>query len=127
MPYRTFEDSAGTDWQVWDIVPRLSERRAGGSVDRRVKVIPISFADRRREQRRVPQTPVTRARLRGSYAQGWLCFESDYEKRRLSPIPEDWTTCEESRLEEYARQGERVATNHTYWYAGDQPAVERAS
>jgi hypothetical protein len=28
MPYRTFIDSLGTDWQVWDIVPRLSERRS---------------------------------------------------------------------------------------------------
>jgi hypothetical protein len=124
MPYRTFEDSAGTEWQVWDIVPRLSERRTRISVDRRIEIKPISFADRRREQRRVPQTPVARARLRGTYAQGWLCFENDYEKRRLSPIPDDWTTCDEDRLEEYARHGERVATSHGYWYGGDEGIAE---
>lgn len=124
MPYRTFEDSAGTEWEVWDIVPRLSERRTGIVVDRRVEVKPISFADRRREQRRVPQAPVARARLRGTYAQGWLCFESDAEKRRLSPIPDDWTTCDERQLEEYASHGERVASNHTYWYGGDEGVAE---
>jgi hypothetical protein len=124
MPYRTFEDSAGTEWQVWDIVPRLSERRVGSSVDRRAEVRPIAFADRRREQRRVPQAPVARARLRGTYAQGWLCFESDAEKRRLSPIPDDWTVCDEDRLEEYARHGERVATSQNYWYGPDGSLAE---
>ena len=124
MPYRTFQDSAGTDWQVWDIVPRLSERRIVSSVDRRVELKAIPFADRRREQRRVPQAPVARARLRGTYAQGWLCFESDAEKRRLSPIPDDWTVCDEDRLEEYALSGERVVTSQTYWYGGEEPFAE---
>ena len=124
MPYRTFQDSTGTEWQVWDIVPRLSERRTSSPVDRRIEVRPISFADRRREQRRVPQAPVARARLRGTYAQGWLCFESDLEKRRLSPIPDDWTTCSERRLEEYSKRGEPSATNHTYWHSGDEPLAE---
>ena len=124
MPYRTFTDSVGTEWQVWDIVPRLSERRMATPVDRRVEIKPITFADRRREQRRVPQAPVARARLRGTYAQGWLCFESGIEKRRLSPIPEDWTTCEDERLEEYTGQAERVASGHTYWYGGDEPLAE---
>ena len=124
MPYRTFEDSAGAEWRVWDIVPRLSERRVGKPVERRMEIKPISFADRRREQRRLPQAPVARARLRGTYAQGWLCFESDYEKRRLSPIPDDWTTCDDDRLEEYARNGERVVTSQPFYYGGDEPFAE---
>lgn len=124
MPYRTFVDSAGAEWQVWDIVPRLSERRVGSPVDRRVEIKPISFADRRREQRRLPQAPVARARLRGTYAQGWLCFESDSEKRRLSPIPDDWTTCDDDRLEEYGRHGERVATSQPFYYGGEEPFAE---
>ncbi|MGH7637153.1 MAG: hypothetical protein ACREOK_05835 [Gemmatimonadaceae bacterium] len=124
MPYRTFEDSAGAEWRVWDIVPRLSERRVGTASDRRVEIKAISFADRRREQRRTPQAPVARARLRGTYAQGWLCFENDYEKRRLSPIPDDWTTCDDDRLEEYARTGERVVTSQPFYYRGDEPFAE---
>lgn len=122
MPYRTFTDSAGTDWQVWDIVPRLQERRAAPPVtDRRVDIVPIAFADRRRQERRVKQSP--RASLRGAYAQGWLCFECDQEKRRLSPIPSDWTTCDDDRLEEYARQGERVPlSRHALWPGDDSLA-----
>jgi hypothetical protein len=124
MPYRTFEDSTGMDWQVWDIVPRHSERRIVNALDRRIEIKPISFADRRKEQRRVPQAQIARARLRGTYAQGWLCFESDAEKRRLSPIPEDWTTCGDDRLEEYGKQAERVATSNTYWHGGDERLAE---
>ena len=111
MPYRTFMDSTGAEWQVWDIVPRLSERRTPQGDERRVTIIPISFADRRSgaEQRR--PTQARRAVLRGSYAQGWLCFDNAREKRRLTPIPTDWTTCSEQLLEVYARHAEPVATS----------------
>ena len=106
MPYRTFVDSLGTEWQVWDIIPRLSERRTEPMRERRIEIVPISFADRRRDERRL--TDARRAVLRGTYAQGWLCFESGGDKRRLSPIPDDWTTCSDEKLEAYGRQGERV-------------------
>lgn len=107
MPYRTFTDSLGTDWQVWDIVPRLSERRSDELTERRVNIVVVPFADRRRDPRRLVDQ--RRAVLRGTFAQGWLCFESDTEKRRLSPIPEDWTICGEEKLEAYIRDGERVS------------------
>jgi hypothetical protein len=110
MPYRTFVDSLGADWQVWDIVPHLSERRHPGLIDRRVEIRPIPFADRRAEDRRLTET--RRAFLRGSYAQGWLCFDSDKEKRRLSPIPSDWTTCSDEDLELYVQQAEPVRGPH---------------
>jgi hypothetical protein len=123
MPYRTFTDSAGTDWQVWDIVPRLKERREMPVPERRVEIVPIAFADRRRAERRVRH--VARPTLRGAYAQGWLCFESDTEKRRVSPIPEDWTVCDEEKLEAYMRSGERAAaTRQTHWYGDDDSLAE---
>ena len=107
MPYRTFVDSIGTEWQVWDIVPQLTERRGLTSTDRERRVsdteVPI---DRRRETRRLMETH--RAVLRGSFAHGWLCFQSMKGKRRLTPIPGDWTTCGEDCLEVYNRQAERV-------------------
>jgi hypothetical protein len=110
MPYRTFLDSAGTEWQVWDIVPRHTERRNLENTDRRVERRAIAFADRRREARRLADT--RRAVLRGTYAFGWLCFESNSEKRRLSPIPPDWTACSEELLEDYLHQGQRVTGIH---------------
>jgi hypothetical protein len=122
MPYRTFVDSMGADWQVWDIVPRLSERRNNGG-DRRVERRVIPFADRRQEGRRLTET--RRAALRGSYAQGWLCFDSVNEKRRLTPIPHDWTTCSEESLEVYVRQAERASGPHrTFTFSDESPLAE---
>jgi len=111
MPYRTFTDSTGTEWQVWDIVPRSNERRATDTIERRVDVRPIPFADRRQSSRR-RITQARRAVLRGDYAFGWLCFFSDEEKRRLMPIPNDWTTCSDELLEAYMRHAEPVTAVH---------------
>ncbi len=108
MSYRLFEDSKRTEWQVWDIVPRLEERRKAAETERRVGIKVIPFADRRRTSRRVANT--RRTLLRGSYAQGWLCFESGKEKRRLSPIPDDWTTCDEETIEGYLNEGQIVSS-----------------
>ena len=123
MPYRTFIDSAGAEWQVWDIVPRNHERRTTEKLDRRVEVIPISFADRRLpENRRALAGGARRAYLRGSYAHGWLCFETRQEKRRLSPIPQDWTTCSADDLEAYANLGEVVpGPGRSFNFAGEEP------
>lgn len=91
---------------MWDIVPQLTERREADR-DRRVAITPIAFADRRIESRRfsLPR----RAVLREPYAQGWLCFDSGREKRRLTPIPGDWMTCSERRLELYVGRAERAS------------------
>jgi hypothetical protein len=109
MPYRIFTDSTGSEWQVWDVVPLMTERREGGEaggMERRVRVMPIDFADRRRDARRTTQ--VRRALLRGTYSQGWLCFDNGRQKRRLTPIPGDWTTCSDELIETYMRHAERA-------------------
>ena len=116
MPYRIFVDSAGGEWQVWDIVPRHSERRHGGA-DRRLEAQNIEFIDRRQANRRLIET--RRALLRGPYAHGWLCFDNDKEKRRLSPIPSDWPTCSDAVLEDYLREGEPVLGAHSVFTFAD--------
>ena len=122
MPYRTFQDSTGLEWQVWDVVPRLTERRLG-ELDRRVDITPIAFADRRRLERRLSNNH--RTVLRGSYAQGWLCFDNGDLKKRLSPIPGDWTTCDEHTLEAYLRAADRVRTSRVFTDLGrDGPLAE---
>jgi hypothetical protein len=45
------------------------------------------------------ERPSKRSQLRGSYSHGWLAFESGTEKRRLSPIPENWHHLDEAGLE----------------------------
>jgi hypothetical protein len=103
MGYRSFVDSAGTEWDAWDVVPQLAERRVD---ERRRNRQAIPFGDRRRRERRLVSGP--RAVMGGGLAAGWLCFEASAEKRRLSPIPDDWTRCPESQLEAYCRMARPV-------------------
>lgn len=63
---RGFKDTTGVEWRVWEVVP---SRAAIGT------------------------SPVAQSRTSLSstpYANGWLCFESKSEKRRLAPIPDGW-------------------------------------
>lgn len=63
---RGFKDSTGVEWRVWEVIP---SRAAIGT------------------------SAVTQSRTSLSttpYANGWLCFESEVEKRRLAPIPTGW-------------------------------------
>jgi hypothetical protein len=100
MGYRVFRDSRGTEWQTWDVVPRLGERR---HVQRRRIAAPPPAADRRRQVERrivIGRRPML---TEGLHA-GWLCFEAPVEKRRLTPIPADWQSCEVDQLEDYCQQ-----------------------
>jgi hypothetical protein len=46
------------------------------------------------------------SQLRGSYSEGWLAFESVAGKRRLSPIPSEWATCDEAMLADLCARAE---------------------
>lgn len=92
MSLRSYRDDRGISWLVWSIPPRFAPVRSG--VERRTQRIP--FERERRvavERRRHP--------LSQSLLQGWLCFESDSERRRLTPIPTDWSECDEAALAQY--------------------------
>lgn len=98
MGYRIFTDSQGVEWQAWDIIPQLAERRARQRRLARARV----EADRRvTDERR--KTSGERAVLSHGLQKGWLCFETAREKRRLAPIPADWLRCAVARLEDYLR------------------------
>lgn len=47
-----------------------------------------------------------RAELRGTFAQGWLAFVCEDEKRRLSPVPDEWATLDDGALESLCVQAE---------------------
>lgn len=97
MGYRIFTDSQGVEWQAWDIIPRLAERRAR----ERRSVRAVVKAERRTDDRR--KVAGERTVLGNGMNHGWLCFEALREKRRLAPIPPDWLRCAVARLEEYLR------------------------
>ena len=103
MPYRSFRDSKGTDWAAWDVQPQAAERRVA---ERRVAVMHVSFPDRRVNERRV--SAARRALLSNGFGNGWLCFETKNERRRLTPIPGDWPRCDDSSLEGYCTKARQV-------------------
>jgi hypothetical protein len=54
--------------------------------------------------------PSVHSQLKGSYPQGWLCFDSAGEKRRLSPIPDDWQGLSDELLGQLAERAESAST-----------------
>jgi len=62
--------------------------------------------------------------LKGPFTQGWLCFDSGAEKRRLSPIPDDWRTVGEAELEKMAERAE-VASRRRSRLRKDPGSEER--
>lgn len=104
MAYRTFTDSSGIEWHAWDVKPEALERR---TAERRQRAARIDFADRRHgTDRRIIAGHWTI--LRAGLARGWLCFDADAERRRLTPIPADWDHCSLKELEAYCRSASPV-------------------
>jgi hypothetical protein len=103
MGYRVFRDSRGVEWQAWDVVPKLTERR---ELERRKQRAPVAQDRRRANDRRLING--RRPGLTAGLDNGWLCFEAEVEKRRLSPIPADWQRCPDSQLESYCQQAKRA-------------------
>ncbi len=112
MGYRTFKDSRGIEWQAWDVVPQLGDRRAGDRRSGSSAAITVSD-DRRTLKRDRRVVEGRRPVLSAGLGSGWLCFEAQVEKRRLAPIPSDWLRCDEACLERYCGQAKpalRVAS-----------------
>jgi len=113
MPCREFVDDFGQRWTVWSVAPLRAERRAAS--ERRDLNRPAGRAllGRGRERRIGPGTPATDRPLRlavlPALLRGWLCFESDHEKRRLAPIPPGWESMSDRGLAELSARGTVVA------------------
>jgi hypothetical protein len=87
MTHRKIKDGDGRSWDVWEVYPSAVERRMSGEYP---SVQPEN--DGKKERREV------RLLVPSALQQGWLAFQSDDERRRLAPIPENWTALEESEL-----------------------------
>src|SRR4051812_26784235 len=106
MSHRVFTDSAGTTWEVWDVVPGrllLEARNHRTGTDRRVaqQSLPDEGERRRGGDRRATLAPQLR--------HGWLAFRNgEDERRRLAPIPALWEEATNAELERWCAAAELV-------------------
>ena len=108
MAYRTFTDSRGVAWEVWDVIPgRLTlaahDHRAAGAERR---VASAENAPRPGVERRLGMD--RRTSLSPALRHGWLAFRSTDERRRLAPIPPGWESAAEPELARYCDEAMRV-------------------
>jgi hypothetical protein len=97
MAHRTFTDAGGVEWTVYDVIPRTDDRRA--EERRRDPEGDIGTEDRRQEDRRIEI-----GHLPSRLTDGWLCFESAGDRRRLQPIPAEWMSMPEAELHDLLGQ-----------------------
>jgi hypothetical protein len=100
MALRVFVDADGTEWQAWDVPPSRDYAQVRCGFDRRVQKTPDFHPERRvlRERRRL--------RTGTGLENGWICFQSEKEKRRFAPPPADWEKVAEDALLEMWRNAE---------------------
>ena len=118
MENRTFTDVAGVVWEVWEVYPRLTERR----LLRERRTLRRGTSERR-------HVPVGRPTLPRQILGGWLAFQSKHERRRVLPVPDDWedssnrerhllVALDESQVAPQIadlREFDNVAIRHTNW------------
>ena len=109
VSYRTFLDSRGKRWEVWRVTPAAAERR---KADRRAAAGGSDAFKGALERRKTPErrrSPFQRTTaVSTEFSQGWLCFESEGEKRRLAPVPPGWDEAGPDRLSTWLQAAKRV-------------------
>jgi hypothetical protein len=109
VSYRTFLDSKGKRWEVWMVTPAAAERRRA---DRRAasgNSEPFTGGAERRQTPERRRAPFHRSvAVASEFSQGWLCFESEGEKRRLAPVPGGWEEAGPDRLATWLQAAKRV-------------------
>ena len=97
MALRNFRDSRGAEWRVWDVVPHNAWPGERRSRDRRAGLAANYTGPERRSSRdRRVRTP---GLLTPGLERGWLCFEAEADKRRLTPVPAGWDEAPDAELE----------------------------
>jgi hypothetical protein len=121
--YRTFLDPRGRVWEVWMVHPSSIERRR---MERRSPVENAVFLIEQRVlgDRRAHAGP--RGSVASEYSNGWLCFASNGEKRRLAPVPVNWMSANDSQVAEWCRIAKRVMKCGPTWDPEDGEDVPRS-
>ena len=90
MPMREFADSSGQIWQAWDTHPK-----GVGHLSKGETAFTRFVATTAKREGREPTT------VRDEYAEGWLTFKLDADRRRLTPIPDGWELADDATLQRY--------------------------
>jgi hypothetical protein len=91
---------------VWDVVPHVASGGERRVRDRRVAALPTHTGpERRRGRDRRVRTP---GLLTPGLERGWLCFEAEADKRRLTPVPAGWDEAPDAELEGLLRRAQPV-------------------
>jgi hypothetical protein len=113
VSYRTFLDTTGKRWEVWLVTPAAAERRkadrrasAGGGGGGRGGF--EGEADRRLSPERRRGAFRRSVAVASEYSNGWLCFETAGEKKRLAPVPPGWEEAGPDRLATWLQAAKRV-------------------
>lgn len=96
MTHRIIHEANGDTWDVWQVDPPewIEPPDAPAPQD-----APSSNPSSVTAGNRTPNTPLSiPAFLDPALANGWLCFESAHERRRLAPIPDGWERMTDAEL-----------------------------
>lgn len=97
MTHRKIKDGMGKAWDVWEVYPSAVEQRMSGEYP----AVP-SIDGLPGEKREV------RIRVPSALQEGWLAFQAGNDRRRLAPIPTNWSTLREDELLRLLAQAERL-------------------
>lgn len=117
MPHREFTDENGVEWTVFDVVPRVDERRIGERRHPDDAESPPE-EDRRLNERRASVRTSGPVRL----SRPWLCFEGGGERRRLQPVPEGWHLLSDAELVALMRDARVAPRRHPTRDQAETPA-----
>jgi hypothetical protein len=92
MATRAFTDRDGTTWLVWRVTPGANTVR-----EYRPTTLPEELVG------------------------GWLCFESEREKRRMYPVPPEWEALADDKLDLLCRSGVVVVRRSAHVPTADGP------
>lgn len=96
MAVRDFIDEAGVTWRVWAVTPDQLQPRTAAED------------------------------YLGEFGEGWLCFESETERRRLASYPVEWAALPEAELRALlARAAVVPARRSTHVDGGDESRTSR--
>jgi hypothetical protein len=98
MTHRKIKDGDGKSWDVWEVYPAVVERRMTGEYP---AVEPFDAITKERRE--------VRLLVPSALQQGWLAFQTGDERRRLAPIPRNWTALDDDALLALLCQADRLS------------------